>query len=51
MQTVGPGLWRENRKTWKTRHKHCMTLNLVRNTEKLEKRKRHNAGFEIWQED
>ena len=25
MHTVGPGIWRENRKTWKRRHKHGMT--------------------------
>ena len=37
MQTVGHGIWRENRKRWKMRHKHFTTWNVVRNTEKGEK--------------
>jgi len=27
---VWPELWRENWKTWKTRHKHCTTWNMAR---------------------
>jgi hypothetical protein len=34
---VGPGIWRENWKTWKMRHKHNLNLNMARNTQKLEK--------------
>ena len=37
MHTVGSGVQRENRKTWKMKHKHCMTWNMSRNTEKHEK--------------
>jgi hypothetical protein len=37
MHTVGPGIWRETGKTTQIRHKHCMTWNMARNTEKLEK--------------
>ena len=29
-----PGLWRENLKKWKMRHKHCLTWNMARNTQK-----------------
>jgi len=41
--TVGPGLKRENWKTWKMRHKHYMASNMVRNTEK-------GAKWEIYTE-
>ena len=34
MHTVVPGIWKENWKTLKMRHKHCMTWNVRRNTEK-----------------
>ena len=37
LQTVGHGIWRENTKRWKMRHKHFTTWNVVRNTEKGEK--------------
>ena len=37
MHNEEPGIWRENRKTWKMRHKHCMNWNMARNTEKREK--------------
>jgi len=37
MQTVGHGIWQENTKRWKMRHKHCTTWNVVRMTEKGEK--------------
>ena len=35
--TVGLGIWRENLKRWKMRHKHGMTWIMARNTEKREK--------------
>ena len=34
---AGPGLWRENGKTWKMRQKQYMTCKMSRNTEKHEK--------------
>jgi hypothetical protein len=34
MHTVGPGIWQE---MWKMRHKHCLTWNMARNTEKVGK--------------
>jgi hypothetical protein len=37
MQTVGPGIWQDNWKIFKMRHKHSMTWNMERNTEKLGK--------------
>jgi hypothetical protein len=37
MQTIGPGIRRENRKSWKFRNAHCRTWNMWRNTEKPEK--------------
>ena len=37
--TVGPILWRENGNMWKMRHKHCLTWNMARNTEK---------GYKLW---
>ena len=36
MHTVGTRLWRQKGKTWKIRHKHCMTWNISR---KLTKKK------------
>ena len=50
MHTVGPRLWRENRKTWKMRHKHCMTWNMAISTEKRVKWYTHSVGIGIWQE-
>jgi len=46
----GHGLWRKNWKTWKMRHKHCMTWNMARNTEKCEKWEMHSVGSGIFQE-
>jgi hypothetical protein len=37
MNTVVPGEWQGNLKLWKMRHKHCMTWNMARNTENVEK--------------
>ena len=37
MYSVGPGIWRENRKTWKIRHKHSSTWYIARNTQKRRK--------------
>ena len=51
IQTVGPGKWQENRKTWKMRHKHCMTWNMARNPEKRRKREMHFVGPRVWQEN
>ena len=31
---VGTGIWRETLKTWKMKHKHCITWNMARNTPK-----------------
>ena len=36
---VGPGLWRENRKTWKMRNKKCMTWNMARKVKNEENEK------------
>ena len=32
MHTVGPGIWRENRKMWKIRNSHGRILNMGRKT-------------------
>jgi hypothetical protein len=37
MHTVGPGVCRDNGKSWKMRKTHCKTWNVARNTEKHEK--------------
>jgi hypothetical protein len=50
MHTVAHGIWRENLKTWKMRHNHCMTWNMVRNTEKQKKCDMHTVGPGIWRE-
>jgi hypothetical protein len=50
MHIAGPGIWQENWKTWKTRHKNCLTLNMVRNTEKGWKWQMHTLGLEMSQE-
>jgi hypothetical protein len=49
MYTVGPGIWRGDRKMCKMRHKHCMTWNMARNTEKREKREMPTLGPGLWQ--
>ena len=49
--TVGPGLCRENRKSWKMRHKNCMAWNMARNGEKHEKWEIHTVGSGIWWEN
>ena len=36
MHTVGPGLWQENWKTWKMRHKHYLTWNMARKMKNVE---------------
>ena len=46
MLTVGPGLWRVNFKTWKTRHKQSMTWNMARNTEKRKKWKKQTLELD-----
>jgi hypothetical protein len=51
IERVGPGLWRENRKTWKMRHKHCRTWNIVRNPEKHKKMKMHFLGLGLLREN
>ena len=50
MHTVGPGIWRENWKTWKKRHKDCLTLNMATNNEKDWKWEMHTVGLEMSQE-
>ena len=47
MHTVGPGIWRENRKMWKMRQKHCLTWNLARNTEKVGKCEMHTVELGV----
>ena len=37
IHSVGPVLLRENARSCKMRHKHCMTWNTVRNSQKREK--------------
>ena len=34
---IGPGIWQENRKTWKMRNTHGRTWNMPRNSEKRAK--------------
>ena len=33
-QAIGLGIWQENGKTWKMRHKNCMTWNVASITDK-----------------
>jgi hypothetical protein len=42
---------RNMEKRGKMSHKHCMTWNMVRNTEKREKGKLHTVGPGIWREN
>ena len=51
MHTVGPGIWRENRKTWKMRQKHCLTWNMARNTENGGKCELCTVGPGVWLEN
>ena len=39
MYTLGPGIWRENRKSWKMRHKHSLKRYIARNIQKRENEK------------
>ena len=39
MYTVGPGIWRENGKTWKMRKTHCRTLNMTTKLTNVENEK------------
>jgi len=32
MKTVGSRIWREKKKRWKMRHRHCITWNVARST-------------------
>ena len=41
-----PGLWLENSKKCKMRHKHCLAWNMARNTQK-----RVHCGPGIWQKN
>jgi len=53
MQTVGSGLWREHRKTWKNSNTHSKTWTLgkKKTSEKHKKRKTHTVGPGICQEN
>jgi hypothetical protein len=44
MHNVRPGIWRETRKIWKRRQKHCLIWNIARNTENGEKCEIHTVG-------
>ena len=50
MHTVEPGIWRENRKSWKMRNTHGRTWNFARNSQKPGKLQMHTLGCEIWLE-
>ena len=45
-----PGVWRENRKSWKKRNTQGRTSNMVRNAQKRGKREMHTVGPGIWRE-
>ena len=40
-QTIGPGLWWENSKTWKMSQKHCRTWNMFENWQTRKKLNSH----------
>ena len=42
----GPGIWRENCKSWKMRHTHCRTWNMAKKNLKMRKIK--NAQCRTW---
>jgi len=44
MHTIGHGIWQENRKTWKMRHKQTLTWNMAGNTQKRGKLEMHTVG-------
>ena len=48
MHTVRPGVWQENRKMCKMRHKHCSTWNTARNTQKRGKGEMQHGGLRVW---
>ena len=50
MHTLGSGVWRENGKTWKMRHKYSMTSHMARNIQKHGKSEMHTVGPGVWQE-
>ena len=43
MHSVGPGVWRENGKSWEMRNTHGRTWNMTRNTKKCEKLEMHTS--------
>ena len=49
--TVGPGIWRENRKSRKMRNTYFSTWNMERKTEKSGKFRNVTVGHGIWQEN
>ena len=51
MNTVGPGIWWENWKTWKMRHKYCLTRNLTLTIQKRGKWDMHTGGPGLWWEN
>ena len=46
MHTVGPGIWRENGKTWKMRNAHCRLWNMARKLKNVENEKRTMQDME-----
>ena len=46
-----PGLWQENWKMWKMKHKHNLTCNMARNTHKLRKWVMQTIGTVVWHEN
>ena len=50
IHTVGPGLWQENWKTWKMRHKRFIIWNMVKNTQKRKKLEKH-YGSGLWRKN
>jgi len=51
MHTVGPGKWYKNWKTFKMRHKNCLTWNTARNTQKHGNWEMHTVGPGLWREN
>ena len=51
MHTVGHGIWKENWKTCKMRHKHSLTCNMEGNTQKRGKLEMHSVGPRISREN
>ena len=49
MPKAGTGIWRENRKSWKTKNTHCRTWIMARKLKKSGKWHRNTVRPAIWQ--